>query len=774
MDPPVLADCLNPDLKVKANELFLKGREQHAQGLIAEASELYRRSLQLDPHFFKPIHLLGVIALQQGDTTAALALIRQAIALDDTYASAHDNLGNALRLIGDARSAVASYQRAIALNPQQPLPYLNLGLAHAALHEHGTALRCYGQCLALQPDYPPAFNNRGNSLRSLQRYEEAISDFEKAVALSPSFVEAHLNLGACLQDVARDEQALKCYETALNLEPDNPVARRNQGLALFSLRRFDAALDSFNQALSQRPNEAELYNDRGNVFRALGQLSEALSDYNLAIVKAPNDAKLYANQAAIHEARKDYGLAIACYSQALALEPDYPYLRGARLFARRQIADWTDDEAELAVVLNDLKSATPANLLWPFTALALTDRLDLQAMAARQWCEAQAGTTPRIMISPVAGRRIRLGYFSCDYFNHATCHLMAGLFEAHDKTHFELYAFSYGRPHHDEMRARVQQAFDHFIEVDDLSDEAIAALSRQSGIDIAIDLKGYTSGHRAGIFAHGAAPVQVSYLGHPGPLGSPNIDYVIADKIVIPPDKAALYRERVAYLPDCYQPNGVLTPLAQTPRTRRDYGLPDTGFVYCCFNHSYKITPARFATWMRILKATPGSVLWLLTDTQSLMDNLKAQANAHHIDPKRLIFAPRVAVEEHLARHAYADLFLDTLPYNAHTTASDALRCGVPVLTLPGDAFASRVAASLLRSLRLTDLIVANEAAYEALAITLAEDPKTLSVLREQLIANLSTSSLYNPITLTRALENLYQQMMQRALQGLPAKTLGL
>jgi predicted O-linked N-acetylglucosamine transferase (SPINDLY family) len=367
-----------------------------------------------------------------------------------------------------------------------------------------------------------------------------------------------------------------------------------------------------------------------------------------------------------------------------------------------------------------------------------------------------------------AGDRIRIGYFSADYSGHATMHLMAGLLELHDRERFEVTGFSFGPVVQDAVRARVESAFERFVEVGNRSDREVAALSRELSIDIAVDLKGYTSEARPGIFAHRAAPVQVGYLGYPGTLGAGYVDYLIADRMVVPEGSEGYYQEKLVYLPDSYQVNDAKRRIAETRYERQELGLPREGFVYCCFNNNYKIMPAMFGVWMRILGRVPGSVLWLLEDNAQAAKNLRTAAEQQGVSSERLVFAPRVAAGEHLARHRCADLFLDTLPCNAHTTASDALWAGLPVLTCLGQGFAARVAGSLVRAVGLPELIAASLEDYEELAVQLAQDPRRLEGLRARLEANRGSAPLFDTARYARHLESAYTLIHARHRAGLP------
>jgi predicted O-linked N-acetylglucosamine transferase (SPINDLY family) len=365
------------------------------------------------------------------------------------------------------------------------------------------------------------------------------------------------------------------------------------------------------------------------------------------------------------------------------------------------------------------------------------------------------------------GQPIRIGYYSADFQNHATAYLIAGLFESHSSEKFKLYGFSFGPQTQDDMRQRVSAAFDQFIDIGQLCDREVAALSRDLGIDIAIDLKGYTAHSRPGIFAAKCAPIQVNYLGYPGTLGASYFDYTIADTTVISEQTTSSYSEKIVYLPHCYQVNDSKRQISERSFMHKELGLPESGFVFCCFNSSYKILPATFDCWMRILKAAEGSVLWLLEDTPTVVRNLRNEAQARGISGDRLVFAKRMPLADHLARHRCAHLFLDTLPCNAHTTASDALWAGLPVLTLPGEAFQARVAASLLHAVGLSELVMHSRQEYETTAIDIALDKKRHESIKTKLLANLATSPLFNTRLFVQHIESAFESMQARYLAGM-------
>ena len=457
---------------------------------------------------------------------------------------------------------------------------------------------------------------------------------------------------------------------------------------------------------------------------------------------------------------------MARFEKAVALDPGVTEALSSLVYTKQRRWDWAGLPEQRQFLLERVRARQyVAN---PFALLGICDDPELHQIAARAYTRETLPLAPSVQPPPATQRdRLRIGYFSADLHNHATMHLLAGVLECHDRDALEIHAFSYGPENEDAMRARARATVDHFHECARLSDGAIIAAARQAGIDIAVDLKGYTQDARLAPFAQRLAPLQVSYLGYPGTIGADFLDYILADATVLPMDQQRFYDEKIIHLPDSYQANDDRRVIAPDTPSRAEAGLPADGFVYCCFNNAYKITPEIFASWMRIMAAVPGSVLWLLANEADSKDRLRAVATGQGIDPARLVFGPSLPSAQHLARHRLADLFLDTLPYNAHTTASDALWAGLPVLTQMGQAFAGRVAASLLNAVGLPEMITRDAAAYEALAIAIGRDAARAAALKAKLAAAIPTAPLFNTPRFTRHLEGAYRMMWQRHAAGL-------
>jgi predicted O-linked N-acetylglucosamine transferase (SPINDLY family) len=503
----------------------------------------------------------------------------------------------------------------------------------------------------------------------------------------------------------------------------------------------------------------------GNVLKAQDRPEAAIACYRQATVLAPGHAQAWYNLGCVQQALKRHDEAAASFDRALALAPDHAQAFDGRLTARLQGCDWAGYDADVAAIRAGLaRGAAPVA---PFASLILPLTPEEQLACARRFVAATAPPAAPLLRPRAPGRdRIHLAYVSADFHRHATAFLAAGLFERHDRARFEVTGISLGPDDGSDVRARLEAGFDRFLDLRGLSDAAIAARLAGLGIDIAVDLKGHTKDNRFGLFAHRPAPIQVSYLGYPGTTGAPYIDYVIADPIVLPFDRQPFWTERIVHLPGCYQINDPRRAAAPDRPSRADCGLPEDGFVFCCFNNVYKLTPAVFGIWLRLLQRVPGSVLWLYRDNADAETRLRRMAAEQQVDPARLIFARPVPRAEHLARQELADLFLDTLPCNAHTTASEALRAGLPVLTCRGQGFAARVAASLLSALGLDVLVTETLADYEKLALRLAQEPAPLAGIRETLRHGAAPAAVFDGEDCRRQLEAAYARMWRRHCAG--------
>jgi protein O-GlcNAc transferase len=589
------------------------------------------------------------------------------------------------------------------------------------------AAALFEQLLAMEPGNAAALYSLGVIRHHQQRHAEALALVERGIAAAPTFPPMWFGYGSVLQALGRWDEALRAYDRALEIKPDYLEVLINSGALLRKMLRHHEALVRFNQAVSVDPRHEP----------ALGNCAILLSEF------------------------KQHEQSVALFERLLEVNPAYDYGLGLLLYERLHFGDWTGFEDLRRQILDGVAEGRRACKSLAF--MALSDSASQHFLCARifahHFCPAPA-REPLWRGERYPHRRIRLAYVSPDLREHPVGHLMAGIFERHDKSRFETIAISLGHDDGSRLRARMLGCFDHFLDCGQMESQEIARRMRELEVDIAVDLAGYTSDARIDLFAYRPAPVQVNFLGYPGTLAVSYMDYILADRWVVPPEHQPFYSEKVAYLPDCYLPPAADVEIAEPGPSRAECGLPETGLVLCSFSHDYKITPPLWATWMRILQRLPGSVLWLVSRNAHTQQNFREAAKAAGVDPERLVFAGRVPkIEDHLARYRLADLFLDTWPYNAHTTAADALLAGLPVVTYMGRSFPSRVAGSLLHAAGLPELITDSLEGYESLVLELAQAPERLAGLKRKLRAGRATSPLFDQERFCRNLEAAYADL---------------
>ena len=606
-----------------------------------------------------------------------------------------------------------------------------LGVVHYDCGGFEDARRLLAEAVRLNPRSAPALFAHGRALQRLNRHGQALEVFDLALELEPTHAGAALSRANALLALHRNREAIACYDRYLAAHPDAAEAWHNRGVAQSGLKRFKDAVPSFAKALDLRPDSAESWHNRGNA----------------------------------HSELQDFEAAVHDHERALALDPDLPEARGHLVFAKLSACDWRGLEAERKKLAAALRARQPA--IVPFGSVMISDSPSDQLQCAQGWIARRNLALPPLWRGErYDHERIRVAYVSGDFRTHPVAILIAGVFEHHDRERFETAGISIGPDDGSEIRARIAAGFERFIDARGKSDLQIASLLREMEVDVAIDLMGLTADCRPGIFALRPAPVQVNYLGYPGTMGAPFMDYIFADAVVIPEHGKHHYSEKVVYLPDTYLASDDKRPIAPVP-SRAEAGLPEYGFVFCSFNQTYKFTPEMFAVWMRLLGAAEGSVLWLPEGNEAARRNLARAAEEHGVARERLIFAPHLlSAEQHLGRLSLADLFLDTLPCNAHSTASDALWAGLPLITCMGSTFAGRVAASLLGAIGLPELVTESIAAYEAMALLLARDAGPIGEIKAKLARNRNTAPLFDTARFTRNLEAAFAHMRERAKRG--------
>jgi protein O-GlcNAc transferase len=719
------------------DKVLVQAVEAHQAGRRDEAEKLYRKILLKRPRDQLAVQNLGALLFERGELDEAAKLLRRALSIDPRDTDALNNLGNTLRAQGQLVEAEASFRKAIAIRPNA-MALNSFGNLLRSRGDYAEAIACYEQALQLQPDYLHSHFHLAMTYRLTGRLTEAVAIQEKALEINPRFPQVLMQLGLCLSELGRIAEAITRYREALAVAPQFYEAWSNLGNALQRNRDLAGAEAAYREAL-------RLKSDFPN---ALGNLGTLLADSNR---------------------RRE---AIALFERVATLNPDHDGIWGKLSFEKRNLCDWRDyDSLVDGRVREQVRAGSRKTTAFSLLTLSSTPQEQLQV--ARAYAEVTGASAIALPQRPPQQRvRLRVGYLSADFHPHATAYLIAELMERHDRSRFEVFAYSIGPDSDTALRRRLVAAFDGFVDLRPLSHDEAAQRIHADDLDILVDLKGYTQNARSEILARRPAPIQVNYLGYPGTMGASFIDYIVADAFIIPPAQHAFYDEKVVTLPHCYQPNDTRRPVSDQRPTRAACGLPEHGFVFASFNNSYKITPQMFDIWMRLLNQVPGSVLWQLEAEPDATGNLRREAQARGVDPARLIFAPALELADHLARQPLADLFLDTLPVNAHTTASDALWAGLPVLTCAGETFIGRVAGSVLTTIGLPELITTSPQEYEALALALARDPARLAALRQRLAANRQTSPLFDIARFTRNLEGAYQQMQERRLAGQPPASL--
>jgi protein O-GlcNAc transferase len=588
------------------------------------------------------------------------------------------------------------------------------------------------------------------------RAAEALAIFDPLVTEAPGNAGIRAQRGLALQDLGRRQEALADFDQALAIQPGNVISLLYRGNLFLEAGAFDAALAAYEQLLGSAPGYDEAWFRRGTALWLLERFEDALASYANALALNPARFGAAFNRGTVLLKLDRYDEALAAFEQARSIAPAHPYVLGgiaSAVLGGADLARWEDCRAQMVTAVRDSSAVIAPLTFMPFSDDGALRRACSEAFVADRM---PVPAAPLWNGERYGHDRIRVAYLSSDFHQHATAALIAGLIEQHDRRRFEITGICFSRDDGSAMRARLIRAFDHFEEVSTLDDAQVARLLREREIDIAVDLKGHTEGARPGILAHRPCPVQVSYLGYPGTIGAPWLDYILADAIALPLCDQPFYSEKIIHLPHCYQVNDSSRVIAEATPSRAEAGLPASGFVFCCFNAAWKITPQIFAIWMRLLASVPGSVLWLLDDNDSARRHLGMAATAHGIDPARLVFAPRAEPAAHLARHRLADLFVDTLPYNAHTTASDSLWTGLPLLTALGNQFDGRVAASLLTTIGLPELVAPSLEAYEVLALALARDPVRLAQIKARLAQNRLSSPLFDTDGFRKAIESVY------------------
>jgi predicted O-linked N-acetylglucosamine transferase (SPINDLY family) len=742
-----------------SSQMFSQALALHQQGLFREAEQLCLLVLATKRDNFDARHLLALLQVQKGNYIGAIDSFTTLLNAHPKSAEAWSNFALVLLKLKRYQEALDAFGKALAIKPSDAVTLYNQGIVLNQLGRHEDAIASYDRALAIKPQYIAALHSRANVLGQLKRYEEAVASYDRALRIGgPNQAEVLFNRGVALHLLKRHEEAMASYDQAIAVQPSYGEALYNRGNLFVELARHEDALTSYNQALAIRPDYVRALINRGNILQKLMRHVDAIESYAKALaIEQDNLEALFNRGNALLELQR-HAEALASYDRARQIAPDHPHTLNGVANCALALCDW----ARTAELVDQLQAAVIAgqSIINPFTFLGYCDSPALQLQCARTFMRHKVPQADQLLWTGETWRhdKIRIAYLSADFRQHATAFLAVDLFERHDRSRFEVLGISYGYNDNSEMRARLVRAFDQFHDVASKTDQDVAQLLRDLEVDIIVDLKGITYSSRPAILAYRPAPIQVNYLGYPGTMGVDFMDYIVADDIVLPFEQQEYFLERIVHLPGCYQVNSQRN-IATTVLNRSDAGLPETGFVFCCFNNNYKITSPVFNVWMRLLASIEGSVLWLLRDNMSAEANLRKEAGSRGIDPNRLVFADRVKLDQHLARHCLADLFLDTLPISAHTTASDALWTGLPVLTCLGRTFAGRVGASLVRAAGVPELVTASLSDYEALARRLAQEPSLLVELKDRLAHNRQAYPLFDSRQFCRHIEAAYAMM---------------
>jgi predicted O-linked N-acetylglucosamine transferase (SPINDLY family) len=773
---------------------------QAGEWLKSEAA--HRRVLAKLPRHAPTLHHLGLIAYKCNDGDRAVDYLHQSLAYDPAYHQAWLNLAIVLGELKRSAEAIEACRRCVALQPENSAAFEVLGNLLRAAQNDAEATEAYLTSLRLKPEQPLVLSRLSELMVRAGNIEEALAHCRRALAIDPALPEAlrleqrilaissspkdaeaalaaraatpaelakSLNdLGTHLRTQWRFDEAIEVYSRAAIADPAQADAMLNMALAFESLGRKEEALASYQAGLAIEPDRAEAYANVGNLLRGMGMYDGAIQAFQQAIELDPSLAIAHYNLAVTFKQRERFEEARAAFMKAVECAPNSIVNRFELVNLRRVLCDWDGIDKEERDCLDLFRARQTRVAPFQFISLPST-RADQLEAGRRHAAMLAVPETLRFKSHGNAlgrGSRIRIGFLSSDFFNHATALLLVEVLEQMDRGRFELFGYCFSPEDNSDLRRRIVASFDRYVPIGNMTDRAAAEAIHADRIDMLVDLKGYTRDGRPEILTYRPAPIQVNYLGYPCTMGMDTVDYIVADAVVAPMEHQADYAERIIHLPDCYQPNDRKRKISEQPMTRAEFGLPEDAFVFCSFNNSYKLNAAMFDVWMPLLRNVPGSVLWLLVPSDICRENLRCEASARGVDPDRLVFANRRPISEHLARHRLADLFLDALPCNAHTTASDALWAGLPVVTAIGETFSGRVAASLLIAMGLPELVTRNFDEYAQLALTLAHERARLAELRDKIARQRDVAPLFDTRRYTDGLERAFETMIEIARSG--------
>jgi protein O-GlcNAc transferase len=797
-----------------ADALHLLGMIAYQSGKSDRAINLIRRAVSSNSAQPMLYNNLGYVFLAEGDLGDAVVCFKQAIRLEGRYADAYCGLGKALHLQGHLDEAIEAYNKVLLINPEMTDTIINLGQAFYSKGAIDKAVACcrrvnfknpdnldanlllasayLGQekaelakshlrkVLAKEPNNVDALFKFALAEEKLDRLENALAGYQRIIELNPNLPEVFINIGRLYKTRHELNKAMECYQTALILNPAIAELQNNVGTIQLQLGEYSEAQKSFRKALEISPNYVSALHNLGNTFQKMGLLEEAIDCYRKTLIIEPDFIPAHYHLGLIYQTQKEHEQAIDCFRKALFLNPDYTNATCYLYHQLQYLCDWKElDDLGARIdsaTLDSLKNSRKPNEV-PF--LSISRRIDpaMDYEIAKAWSaeiDHRAANAPGSLSAGVkfthscraSKKKIIVGYLSNNFKNHPTGHLLSGMFRHHNRDDFAIYCYSFGEDDKSEFRKQIQSECDRFIEIGTLSYSEAARHIHHDKVDILVDLVGFTHGHRMQIAAMRPAPIQVRWLGMAGTTGADFFDYIILDSIVVPQDHAEFYSEQLVLMPHCYQVNNRDQDIAQNSWSKEDMGLPENAFVFCCFCSRYKLDPIIFDAWLRILNKNSRSVLWLMGGNKTAGKNLKKYAQVKGVRSDRLVFAFPLPKAEHLSRLQHADIVLDTHIVNGAATTSDALWAGVPVLTLQGSHFASRMSSSILTAIGLPELITYDLKTYETLAVRLAQNSEGLNSIRKKLAENRLTQPLFDTHRFITNLESAYKEMRRIFLAG--------
>ena len=752
-------------------EIFKKAIELIESNQLELAINILKEAEKAFPNEFSFTNLLAQISLENNNFNDGINLLKKSLQINSNQPLVLFDLGIAFSKNNQLEEAIKFFDKSAILDPTNLKIFINKAVILNKLNRLDELINCYQKIIQLDPNYINAYTNQAEILYSIGKVDDALNLYYKAIEIEPKNSAIYNNFGNLFHNLDRFDEAINFYEKSITIKSENPSAYKNLGLVFIKKRKPNEAINYLKKSIQNR-EDYEVYTNLAVIYSALNN-KEALIYYDKAIKFKPDESEAYVLKAYYLQSTNEIDKAISVFNDALKINKDHKYLFGERLHSKNSICDWANFENDINWVNKRLKEKKCVAV--PLSVCVFFDDPEIQKLGAEIYVKDKYPFNNNLgKISKYSkNKKIKLGYFSGDFREHPVTYSLSEIFEFHDKNKFELIAFSVSPKINSKTRTRIEKSFDEFIDVANYSDKEVALLARDKKIDIAIDLGGYTKNSRPAILAMRAAPIQINYLGYPGTSGANYFDYIISDKFIIPTEAQKFYSEKIIYLPKCFQPLEKQVLKSKNIFTRKKEGIPESAFVFCCFNNSYKITPIIFKIWIRLLIKIKKSILWFPGFSSLAIKNLKSECIKLGVDDKRLVFSSIEKFrEDHHAKIKLADVFLDTFPFGGHTTVSDFLKAGVPIITLRGSSIPNRVASSILTSLNLPELITSSEKEYEQLAIKLATDQKYLKDIKTKLISNVNSSSIFDSEKYIKDLESAYIQAYDNQQNNLNIKNI--